>query len=170
MDLLASLEKEHSKKLTSRIVSYIGNDRIRFAELMKLFFGGEYRITQRAAWPMSYCVREHPHLIGPYFKKLVQLLKRRDVHPAVTRNIVRLLQDVEIPSKWQGEIMDCCFRFIADPEEAAAVKAFSFGVLENLLKEYPEILPEIKVIIDERWEHEGGAYRSRARRILKKYS
>ena len=138
MDLHSSLEKEHSKKLTSRIVSYIGDDRARFGELMKLFFNGEYRITQRAAWPMSYCVREHPGLINPYYKKIVQLLKRQDVHPAVTRNIVRLLQDVKIPAKWQGDIMDLCFGFIANPEAAAAVKAFSFGVLENLLKEQKE--------------------------------
>ena len=170
MNLHALLEKEHSKKATSRIVSYIGDNPKRFAKLMKLFFQSEYRITQRAAWPMSYCVRQHPSLITPYYKKLVQLLKQSDVHPAVTRNIVRMLEGVDIPAKWQGEIMDCCFKFIANPDEAAAVKAFSFGVLDNMVKQYPDILPEIKLIIEERWQHEGGAFRSRARKILKKYS
>lgn len=49
MDLLKLLREEHSKKQTDRIVNYIGDDKQRFAILMKLFFKGEYRITQRAA-------------------------------------------------------------------------------------------------------------------------
>jgi hypothetical protein len=53
MDLLAALTEEHSKAQCNKIVAYIGNDKKKFAELMKLFFEGEYRITQRAAWPMS---------------------------------------------------------------------------------------------------------------------
>jgi hypothetical protein len=61
MDLLKLLRAEHSKKQTDRIVDYIGADKDRFALLMKLFLQGEYRITQRAAWPLcsgagnAYC-------------------------------------------------------------------------------------------------------------------
>jgi hypothetical protein len=51
------LQEEHSKKQTDRIVRYIGNDKTRFAGLIELFFTGEYRITQRAARPLSYCPR-----------------------------------------------------------------------------------------------------------------
>jgi len=40
--------------------------------------------------------------------------------------------------------MDICFRCVASPKEAVAVKAFSLTVLGNLAKLYPEILPEIK--------------------------
>ena len=103
---------------------------------MKLFFKGEYRITQRAAWPMSYCVREHPGLINPYYKKIVQLLKRQDVHPAVTRNIVRLLQDVKIPAKWQGDIMDLCFGFIANPDAARNNKTVEYEVAHPMWESY----------------------------------
>ena len=58
MDLLKLLRAEHSKKQTDRIVDYIGADKDRFALLMKLFLQGEYRITQRAAWP------RHEHLLS----------------------------------------------------------------------------------------------------------
>jgi len=90
MDLEQLLRAEHSKRQTSRIVEYIGSDKRRFAALIRLFFAGEYRITQRAAWPLSYCVRAHPELIGPYFKPLLDNLKRKDIHVAVIRNTVRL--------------------------------------------------------------------------------
>jgi hypothetical protein len=167
MDLKAALLEEHSKAQCEKIVRYIGNDKQRFDELMRLFFAGEYRVTQRAAWPMSYCVDEHPELIEPYLKKVIELLEKPVVHDAVQRNIVRLLQNVSIPKRYHGRVMNACFNFIASPTTAAAVKAFSLSILENLSKHYPEIRPELKLIIEERWEHETPAFHSRARKILK---
>lgn len=97
MDIRQALIKEHSKSQCKKIVDYIGADKKKFAELMNAFFEGEYRITQRAAWPMSYSVTEHPELINPYFEKLLAMLQKPGVHNAVVRNITRLLQDLKIP-------------------------------------------------------------------------
>jgi hypothetical protein len=166
MNIKELLIAEHSKKQTDRIVKHIGADATRFAVLMKLFFAGEYRITQRAAWPMSYCIKNHPELIKPYFKKLLDFLKKPGVHNAVARNTVRLLQDVDIPEKYQGQLMSICFDYIQDIKTPAAVKAFSLTILENLSKKYPDILPELKTIIEERWPHETPAFKSRAKKIL----
>ncbi|MDP4131307.1 MAG: hypothetical protein Q8918_01385 [Bacteroidota bacterium] len=168
MNLESAIREEHSKAQCSKIVDFIGDEPERFAELMKLFFSGEYRLAQRAAWPMSYCVRNHPSLVKPYFKKLLDRLMMANAHPAVKRNIVRLLQYVEIPKRYQGKLMSICFGFIASPEEAVAVKAFSLTILENLIVQYPAILPEIKIVIESRWEYETPAFRSRAKRILKR--
>ncbi len=166
MDLKAALLQEHSKKQCDLIVRYIGDDKQRFAALMRLFFAGEYRVTQRAAWPMSYCVRKHPQLIQPYFSKLLAMLQKPGVHDAVIRNILRLLQDVTIPKRYHGKVMSACFDFITSHETPVAFKAFSLTVLEHLADEYPDIKPELKLIIEERWEHETAAFRSRARKIL----
>jgi hypothetical protein len=167
MDLLKLLRTEHSKKQTDRIVNYIGDDKDRFALLMKLFLQGEYRITQRAAWPLSYCVRHHPELIGPYFTPLLDNLARQDIHVAVIRNTVRLLQDVTIPKRYHGRVMSLCFDFVQAPETPIAVKAFSLSILSNLSADYPEIRGELRLIIDDQWEHATPAFRSRAKKILK---
>jgi hypothetical protein len=167
MDLYKTLAAEHSKRQCDRIVDYIGNDAGRFAILVELFFRGEYRITQRAAWPLSNCVRNHPELIGPYFKPLLDNLQKKGLHVAVIRNTLRLLQDVEIPKRYQGRVMSTCFNILQSPGSAIAVKAFSLTVLQNLSRQYPEIKPELKLIIEEQWEHATPAIRSRARKILK---
>lgn len=167
MDLEQAILKEHSKEQCQRIVRYVGKDKKKFAELMKLFLEGEYRVTQRAGWPLSYCVEAHPELIQPYFKQILDYLEKKDVHEAIPRNIVRLLQHVEIPKRMQGRAMNTCFQFIAEPTTPVAIKAFSLTVLDNLSKSYPEIKPELKLIIEERWEHETAAFRSRAKKILK---
>ena len=167
MDILQSLKKEHSKKQTDRIVDYIGADKERFGVLIGIFFQGEYRITQRAGWPLSNCVRNHPELIQPYFKQLLDNLQRKDIHVAVVRNTVRLLQDVTIPKKHQGRVMNICFEFVQDPQTPIAVKAFSLTILSNLAADYPDIGPELKLLIEEQWEHSTAAFRSRAKKVLK---
>jgi hypothetical protein len=168
MSLLQMIQEEHSKAQCDNIVRYIGNDKKRFAALMTIFLQGEYRDVQRAAWPLSYCVQNHPQLVTPYFRQLLNMLEKPGTHNAVQRNITRLLQDVSIPKRYQGKVMDSCFRFIESHDTPVAIKAFSLTILEQLSKDYPEILPEIKLLIEERWEHETAAFRSRARKILKK--
>ena len=165
MDLRQAILKEHSKKQCTKIVKWVGKNEDRFAELMKLFFNGDDLVAQRASWPMSYCVMAHPNLVEPYFKKLLILLNKPDLHNAIHRNIVRLLQSVEIPEAFEGQVMDACFKFIQNPSTPVAIKAFSITCLENLSKKYPEILPELRLIIEERWDSESAAFRSRAKKI-----
>ena len=165
MDIKDALLEEHSKRQRDKIVQHIGKNKDRFAELMHLFFKGEYRITQRAAWPMSCCVKAHPELIKPYFSKLLNNLAKKGLHSSVIRNTVRLLQHVELPKRYHGKLMNICFDFIQSHNTEVAIKVFSLTVLHNLSKQYPEILPELKLVIEERLEHETAAFRSRASNI-----
>ncbi len=163
MDIRSTLLQEHSRKQCMLVVNYVGNDAERFKELVRLFLGDEYRVIQRAAWPVSYCVEYHPELIKPYWNRFVKCLNKKDTHPAVTRNLMRLFQFTEIPKRYQGPLLNACFEFISDPQQAPAVKAFSLTVLYNLYTIYPEILPEIQSIVEESWDRETPAFRARAR-------
>lgn len=166
MNLREQILQEHSKAMCARIVQWVGNAQERFDELISLFFNDEHRVVQRAGWPVSYCVAAHPRFILKHFDMLVKNLHKPDLHNAVKRNSMRLLQSVNIPELYQGEIMDICFQYIATPGQAAAVKAFSLTVLQNLAIIYPEILPEIKLIIEEQWDRETPAFKSRAKKIM----
>jgi hypothetical protein len=168
MDLRETILAVHSKANAERIVKWIGSNQQRFDELFNLFLNDEDLVVQRAAWPMSYAVIANPQLIQKHFSKLLRNLEKPGRHVAVRRNTVRLLQDIPIPKKFHGEVMNICFDYISSPTEAVAVKAFSLTVLQNLSKQYPEIRQELKTIIEDRWEHETAAFRSRAKKILNK--
>lgn len=157
---------EHSKTQKNKIVKWVGNSQQRFDELFNLFLKDDHRVTQRAAWPLSYAVRAHPKLINKHLGKLIKNLRKEGLHDAIKRNTVRILQDIEIPKRYHGELMDICFNYIQSPTEAVAIKAFSLTVLGNLLPLYPEIKNELKLVIEERWEHETNAFRVRARKAL----
>lgn len=167
MKLREIILSDHSKACCTRIAKWVGSNQQRFDELFNLFLNDEYRVVQRAAWPLSYAVITHPPLIQKHFGKLLKNLKKPGLHDAVKRNTVRLLQDIAIPKKYHGEVMNLCFDYIISPDEKPAVKAFSLTVLQHLSKQYPEIKQELKTIIEDRRDFESAAFKSRAKKILK---
>jgi hypothetical protein len=166
MDLREELLRVHSKAQAMRIAEYVGDDPERFAELMKFLLGPVYRLSQRAAWPISYCVERHPELIKPYFGKLAAQLERDDAHVAVRRNVARLLQFVEIPSRYKGRIYDACYNLLADPAETVAVRVFSMTVAANIARDQPGLLAELRLAATEHPQVSTAGFRSRARRVL----
>lgn len=166
MDIKRELEKGHSKALTDRIVRYVGDDQKRFNKLIDNFLYGPYRMTQRAAWPVSYCVENHPSLIAQHYDAILKTLNKPGIHDAVKRNIVRLLQFVAIPKRYQGNVIEACFGLM-DPKEAIAVRVFSMTVLANLATEYPDLKKELRLVIEEQLPYGSAGYLSRAKKILR---
>lgn len=170
MKLLDQILKEHSRANCLAIVKWVGHSQPRFDELFHLFMTGTDRVIQRAAWPLSYAVQKEPSLIRKHLSPLIKQMEKNGLPAAVRRNALRLLQDVEVPPRLQGKLMNLCFDYICDPKEKAAVKAFSLTVLEHLAQQYPDIKGELRRIIEDRWGQETPAFRSRGRKILKRLS
>ncbi|MGB3006463.1 MAG: hypothetical protein WBC06_08150 [Chitinophagaceae bacterium] len=168
MDIKEVILLEHSKANKDVIVNWIGADQKRFGKLFDLFLNGDTIISQRASWPLSYAVQSNPFLINPYLGKLLKNLSKPNLHDAVKRNTLRLLHEISIPKRFCGLIMNTCFDYIVSPMEKPAIKAFSLTILYNFSRQYPEIKNELKTIIESNWDNESPAYKSRARKILKK--
>ena len=160
----------HKKSKVMEVASYAATSKQRFKMLVDCFLCNEYRLAQRAAWAISWAARKNSLLIIPYIPILVAQLKRKDVHAAIIRNSVRILQDVDIPEELHGDVMNACFEFIEEPSTPIAIKAFSLTTLFNLSKIYPEIKQELKTIIEDRMENETAAFKSRGKKILKAMS
>jgi hypothetical protein len=166
MNIREALLAVHSKAQATMIADYVGGDADRFADLMELMLGPVYRISQRAAWPVSYCVERHPEIIKPYFKVLIEQLERDDAHVAVRRNVARLLQFVEIPTRYQGRVFDACVKLFADPAEPVAVRVFSMTVAANIARGRSELLDELRLIAMQHPQAATPGFRVRARRVL----
>ncbi len=65
--------------------------------------------------------------------------------------------------------MEICFTYLESPDEAVAIKAFSIGILGKLAKKYPEIIPEIKLMIEEQLPHQSAAFKSKAKAFMKSF-
>ncbi|MEP6582841.1 MAG: hypothetical protein ABJA90_01190 [Ginsengibacter sp.] len=170
MNLRETILKEHTKKNCKDIVTWVGKDKKKFNQLFNLFLNDEYRVTQRAAWPLSCCAILQPSLLTGNFDKLMNNLRKPGLHNSIKRNTVRLLQYVTIPKKQEGAVMEICFGYLESQVEAVAVKAFSLTVLGRLAKKHPDIIPEIKLIIEQQIYHQTVAFKSSAKKFLKEYN
>jgi hypothetical protein len=168
VNLLERLTAEHSKSLTAAIVNYIGDDKKRFKELMDIFLKSEYRLTQRSAWPLSYVALEQPQLIKPYIGHLIKKLEGKDEHPAMARNILRIFQDMEIPEKYWGALVDLCFKFIMNETQPAAIRAFAITTASRICKRFPELKNELLILLKELNSYpQSAAIRQRIKLALK---
>ena len=166
MNIRQALTAENSKRQATAIAGYIGEDPKRFAELMDVFFSGEYRLTQRAAWPLNFCAQRNSSLIFPYLDRLIDLLADNSAHDAVRRNIVRVMQFVDIPSELEGKAFDMCVNLVDDDTQAVAIRAFAMTVAARIAKDEPDLLNELRLIAEKHLPNATAAFRSRAKRIL----
>lgn len=167
MDLKKQILKEHSKGNCQRIIKYVGTNKSRFADLIRVYLAGPYRVTQRAAWPISYCVEGHPELVKPHLKKMLNLLKKPGIHVAVKRNTMRLLQYIDVPKSLQGQVIDLCFGLLTNKKETVAVQVFAMTVLANISKAIPELKNELRFLIEDCLPYASAAFIARAKMVLK---
>lgn len=168
MDLVSKIMKEHSRRQAERIATWVGKDRKRLGQLMKLFLTGEYQVTQRAAWVVGVCADRNPEMIRPYLRRMVSRMQEPGVHDAVKRNVVRILQTADIPRDLLGTVATVCFDYLSDMDTPIAVKACSMTVLSRIAQHEPDLGRELRLVIEQHLPYGTGAIQSRARQVLKR--
>ena len=166
--ILDLLLEEHSKNQKDKIVSYVLADEKHFKELMDCFFDGEPRVCQRAAYPLLDIVLARPDWFKPYFKKFLKKLDQPKNHPAILRNTVRILAEIDIPKKYEMGFLDKCIEYILDNDLPVAIRAFAITVAGKICKPHPELYEEIKMIVEDQLEYpQKPAFRFRANKLIK---
>ena len=159
---------EHSRRQVDKIAGWIGRDKGRFKELMNLFLHGEYRVTQRSAWIISACSQRHPELITPWLKSMLDKSEEPGVHIAVKRNVLRILEEIEIPKSLLGAVITRCFNDLASEDAAIAVRVYAMEIILRASVQEPDLRNELRQTIEQMLPHGGPAIQSRARHVLKK--
>lgn len=169
MNLQQELLREHSKSQVNKIIEWIGDDEERFTELLRLFLKGDYRTTQRAAWPLGWLGELHPEWLIPWTSKLIEKLRKQE-HPAVARNILRVWSKTELPEEVHGEIANSCFLLVCDRKQPVAIRAYAMQVLGQLCNMHPELWQELRPIIEADIHEEKPAFVSVGRKLLKRFN
>ena len=120
---------------------------------------------------LAYCVNEEVILqqnAGAVLGKIIDLDKkvllkhqRRMIdnlklnpHDAVKRATMRVYQWLEIDEEIEGELFDLIIKYLANPEEAIAVKAFGMSAGRRICEKYPELanelLPYVEVLVEQK--------------------
>ena len=145
--LLQQLPLPQTKAQLQFLQNWVGNNPGRLNALIRVFVNGNYRLAQRAVRIISQVSDATPELLAPHLPALVHALAHTNSN-AVKRNLVRLLQVVNLPEEQQGEIAQQCFAFVNNPKEAIAVRAFAITVLARICQLQPELTREFALLLD----------------------
>ena len=167
MDIEKEILSVRSKEQVVKLVRWVGKDRIRFQHLMEYFLQGEDRLAQKSAWIIGHCTELHPESANPWLKQMIKKIQEPGVHCALKRNVVRILQFVDIPRSLQGITATLCFELISSIEEPIAARTFSITVIANIAKEEPALKKELEIAIKRMLPYATAAFRARAKKVLK---
>lgn len=168
MNLRDEILKDHSKRQVLKIAAWIGNDEDRFRQFLQIFLNDDYRVVQRISWVLSLIAEEHPKLVEKYISKIIKKLSEKNIHVAVKRNVIRVLQFLKIPSKHYAEVFNHCINYISDPNETVAVRCFAMTVAAKIADKFPELKHELAETINISFKTSTPGIKARAKLILKK--
>lgn len=167
MNLRDEILKEHSKKQVLKIAALIGNNENRFRQFLHLFLNDEYRVVQRISWVLSVIAEEQPKLVEKHMGKIIKKLGEHNIHVAVKRNVIRVLQFLKIPAKHNAEVFNHCINYISDPNETVAVRCFAMTVAAKIADKFPELKNELAETINVSFKTSTPGIKARGKQILK---
>jgi hypothetical protein len=162
------LSRPQSRANTTAIYKHVGNYPHRLKQLAELVFGKDRLLQQRAVWPFSEVLIEYYELAKPYYAKIISAMEDEQAHEAVARNLLRIFQGQNIPEKYSVRVLDLCLHWIRSEQVAIAIRAFSITVATQICTKYPELIAELKLILNELSQHPmSAAIQVRVKRSLK---
>ena len=116
---------DSSRAIADMLTDDIGQHPERFEEMLVLCFRDEYPLSMRAARIVALCTERHPFLAHPHVSRLISELPTLKTE-GVRRGILKMLLDAHPPLHEDdlGLLTDLCFRWLANPKEAMAVRYY----------------------------------------------
>jgi len=178
MDYQTLLKQQLSRQHIDYVAQIIGDNKNEFAQLMHIVIHGKEPVVQRAAWVMDVCLEKHPKLLEPYIETLIEALSavvdpdRSETNSfnnnGVKRQVLKALASRSIPEKYEGEMVDLCFRWMQASDIPVAIKVHCMQILANITERHPDLAEELRTVIIEQIPRNSVGFSSRGRKILKK--
>ncbi len=164
-ELRALILSEHSRAMADAVVQKIGIRPERLTALVELLSEGEYRLPQRAAYPLGIIGNKHPEMLQPHLHGLILKLQE-PAHPALHRNIVRLFERCTHSAFGIRTVGRGLFYLPVRRGNTRGHQMFSMTALHRICLAEPELAEELCFYIEERLPYETARFIAGERRLL----
>ncbi len=115
-----------------------------FDEAYALCMKQEGRMAMRAARVVWLVAEQMPELFRPHFSDMVHRLDGLE-HSSVKRCMLKILTIYDLAGQedLHGMIIEASFKFMNDPGEEVAIRGYAVGVLERMIRIYPDLAGEL---------------------------
>lgn len=167
MGVKEQLLLEHSKPQALRVAKLACKNAQSLKNLVQCYLSKDQHLAQRAAWSLLFVTQSKPALVQPYLQKILLHCTKPNLHDAVRRNGMRLLDYLEFPERLQGKIYATAMQLFTDKQQAIAVRVFAITSLVRIAKAHPELAAELILLIESELEESPQkAFIARSKKLL----
>lgn len=147
MDLNNKLKERINIKDVKEVLEYIEKNRKGIEELYELIFDPNTNVSYQALWICSHLSNAGHQWL---FKKQNVIIEElfSCTHSGKRRLLLSLLLCQPIPDPPRVDLLDFCFEHMVSKHEPPGVQVLSMKLAYNLCQSIPELLQELKVMLD----------------------
>lgn len=146
-DIIDFVKNNYSKTDALRLADYLVQTPERIGEVIDFIILEEEPLSRRLAWYFSTLFDKKPHLVAPYFDKMVTALNQIKM-PAIQRSFLRAISHLYIPEQYHAFLIQYSSEIILNPKSEIAVKAMALDIFFYIAKLQPELFYELEQMID----------------------
>lgn len=128
----------------------------------------EKKIAWRAAWACQKVFDKYPHFLEGKQEELMGIVMKNN-HSGTRRILLSILLELPVPEPLPVDFLEFCFNNMLDPNQAIATQAFCIKLAYKLCLLEPELLPELKLYLENaELEYYSPGVKSCVRNVIKK--
>lgn len=166
-DFFQQLESESSRANFDFVTYIIGDNEAAFSEVMRIALTAKPPVSFRAAAVVETVCRSHPNMILPYVDQILRDYFRYN-HDGVKRGFLKSLMYIELTEDQEGRMLDLGLQIISHPKEKVAAKAYALQILAAISEKYPDIRPEILMVVQTVEDQGSAGWQVVCREVFKK--
>lgn len=167
MQSFAEMLKDASIYTVKEIVKIVAEHPEKVKDLVKLTLTNKGSVSLRAAWTLTHCHEEMPHLLEPYVVELLSACPDF-TQTGARRSILKIMSTVTIPDDYKVFLFDHCLQWLISKKEPIAVKAYAMDILTNIAIEEPDLKNEVIPAILDVMPNGSKGIRAKGKIMLKK--
>lgn len=133
--------------------------------LFELNEHADSKIAWRSAYLLDLAHDIDVHVLDDYLELILERTPKL-TNQSIRRHYLRILTQHDISEKADGNLLDCCFTWLQTEETPIAVKAHCMQIIYNLTTTYPELIPELKAVLENLLPYGSKGEVNRAKKIL----
>ncbi|MCU4157926.1 hypothetical protein J1N10_18275 [Carboxylicivirga sp. A043] len=125
---------------------------------------------QKIAWRTAYLLDLAHDIKSNILEEYLELIMDRTPklsNQSIKRHYLRILSQHDLSEIADGQLLDCCFEWLQTEDTPIAVKAHCMQIIYDLTIPYPELIPELKAVLENLLPYGSKGEVNRAKKILK---
>jgi hypothetical protein len=160
-----NLEWILTNSIKADMIAFIAANPVYFEELIQLALTPAHPCSWRASWLLWSCMEKNDHRVRKHQEEIIHIL--RHVNDNQQRELLLVLQNMEIDSVHQGRLFDLCIDIWKQTYKKPSIRYNAFRVMYKIALENQDLSNELKMLSGEEYlESLSSTVRKAIRRMI----